>query len=264
MNKISKYFLTAAAVVLIIIGLHYLSWLKPLENLLLKALAPAQGLVYQGKLSADDFYQAWIRQRDLLKANNDLKEKVKDYNLNLSRLRSLEEENQLLKTELNFVKERQLKYVAAKIFTGVSDPLSQTVIIDRGQNDGLIKGLAVVAGSGILVGKIIKVNDNSSQVLLLTDNQSRVAATVQNSDQTAGLVEGQFGLSFSMTNIPQDQAIAVGDFIVTSGLEGQIPKNLLIAQVASVKQAASEIFKTAILQPIIPFDNLSQVLVLIP
>ena len=103
-----------------------------------------------------------------------------------------------------------------------------------------------------------------SKVLLLTDNKSKVAATIQNSEKTTGLIEGQFGLSLAMTNIPQDQEVKVGDLIVTSGLEGKIPKDLLIAKVENINQVESEIFKTALLSPIISFDNLSYVLVVVP
>jgi len=264
MDKIFKYLLAGLIAIAAIVTLHYLTWLRPLENLLFKVVSPLERVVYNGKANLDSFYDSWIKKRDLIQENNQLKENLKNLDLDNSKVKSLEEENALLKKELNFTKERQLQYVAAKIFTGVSDPLSQTVVIDRGQSDGVVKGLAVVTGEGILVGKVTDVYDNFSKVLLLTDNKSRVAATVQNSEHTAGLVEGQFGLSFSMTNIPQDQAIGAGDLIVTSGLEGQIPKNLLIAKVESVKQVESEIFKTAILKPIISFDNLSQVLVIIP
>jgi len=52
--------------------------------------------------------------------------------------------------------------------------------------------------------------------------------------------------------------------VVTSGLEGKIPKNLLIAKVESVEAVESEIFKTAILRPIIPLSTLSDVVIIIP
>ena len=67
-----------------------------------------------------------------------------------------------------------------------------------------------------------------------------------------------------MTNIPQNQEISSGDLVVTSGLEGKIPKNLLIAKVESVEAVESEIFKTAILRPIIPLSTLSDVVIIIP
>ena len=154
--------------------------------------------------------------------------------------------------------------MAAKIITGVSDSLSKSVIINRGSDSGLEKGMAVIAGQGVVIGKVGEVYSDYSKVLLLTDNKSKVAATIQNLEKTTGLVEGQFGLSLAMTNIPQDQEVKAGDLIVTSGLEGKIPKDLLIAKVDNVNQVESEIFKTAILSSIISFDNLSYVLVVVP
>jgi rod shape-determining protein MreC len=162
------------------------------------------------------------------------------------------------------VRESKINTVAAKIITGVSDTLSKSVIINRGSSDGIEKGMAVVAEGGVMIGKIYDVHTDYSKVLLLTDNKSRVAATIQNIDRTTGLIEGQFGLSFAMTNIPQDQEVHEGNLIVTSGLEGKIPKDLLIAKVDSVNSVESEIFKTALLTPIISFDNLSYVLVIVP
>lgn len=264
MNNFLKLTIIALIIVTLIIGTHYLGWLKPVENVLVKSLAFIQQKFYSFSLYLKSFKDAWLTKRNLLKENGELKEQLKDYQLDQSRLKSLEEENELLKKELNFVREKGYKFLSAKIITGVSDPLSQSVVINRGKKDGVVKGLAVVADNGILVGKIFAVEDNYAKVLLLTDNKSKVAATVQNLTQTVGLVEGQFGLGLEMTNIPQDQEVKEGDLIVTSGLEGQIPKNLLIAKVESVHPIKSEIFKTAILSPIIPLNRLSDVLVIIP
>jgi len=115
-----------------------------------------------------------------------------------------------------------------------------------------------------MIGKISEIYDYSSKVLLLTDNRSRVAATIQNQDKTAGLVEGQFGLSMTMVNIPQDQEIEEGDLIVTSGLEGDIPRGLLIARVEGVSSVESEIFKAAMLSSIASLSDLNYVLVVLP
>ncbi len=259
-----KKIIISLAVILLIIVLHYLGWIKPVENTVVRILAPVQAKTRDFSLGVKSFSNSWLSKRNLLSENNDLKEKLKNSEVDQSKLNSLNAENELLKKELEFLEEKPLKYVAAKIVTGISDPLSQSVVINRGSKDGITKGLAVVADKGILVGKVYEVQDDFSKVLLLTDNQSKVAVTIQNLGQTIGLVEGQFGLSFAMTNIPQNQAVAEGDLVVTSGLEGNIPKDLLIAQVESVNQVESEIFKTAILKPIIPLNNLSYVLVIIP
>ena len=74
-----------------------------------------------------------------------------------SQINSLESENNLLKEELNFVKEKKINTIAAKIITGVSDSLSKSVIINRGSNSGLEKGMAVMAGQGVVIGKVYEV-----------------------------------------------------------------------------------------------------------
>lgn len=264
MTKWLKPTVIGLIVIFFIAILHYIGWIKPVENILIRVVSPIQGRVYSFSSGIISFKDDWLTKRDLLGENKTLKDQLKNYQMDLSRINSLQEENDLLKQELNFVKESGRKYLSAKIITGVSDPLSESVVINRGSADGIAKGYAVVAGEGIMVGKVSEVQSNFSKVLLLTDNKSKVAATIQNVDHTAGLVEGQFGLSFSMTNIPQDEPIKIGDLVVTSGLEGQIPKNLLIAKIERIDKIESEIFKTAILNPIVSLDNLSDILVIIP
>lgn len=264
MNKFTKNFLIGLAAVLLAVIFHYLGWIAPLENLALRLVAPAQQGIRGANSGARSFYDAWLAKRSLLKENQELKDKLVSYQVDAARVRALEEENKLLKQELKFVDTAKPKFVSAKIISGVSDPYTQSVIINAGKKDGLEKGLAAVTADGVLVGKILETADNFSKVLLLTDNKSKVAAAVQNDNHTSGLVEGQFGLNFSLTNIPRDQKLNEGDLIVSSGLEGKIPKDLPIAKVESIKEIESEIFKTAILRSLVDFNNLSYVLVIIP
>lgn len=263
-EKIIKNALYGLAIILFILFFHYLGWLKPVENLLVRVISPVQAIFHSTSSRGGAFYDAWIARRDLLSENEKLKEELIKMSVDYALLKSLEEENSVLKKELNFIEEGKRQFVSAKIISGVSDPLSKSVIINRGSRDGIEKGLAVVSHQGVMVGKVIEVNEDFSKVLLLLDNKSRVAVKLYNLDHTVGLVEGSYGLSFVMTNIPQNQEINEGDLVVTSGLEGKIPNNLLVAKVESVKSVESEIFKTAILSPIIPFDSLSHVLVIIP
>lgn len=264
LEKIIKNSLIGLTTIFIVVFFHYLGWLKPVEGLVVNILMPVQSGFYNLSKGASGFYNDWLTKKNLLGENEYLKAQLVAQAIESSKLKGLEEENALLKKELNFFEQNKYKYVAAKIVSGVSDPLSQSVIINRGSKDGIYKGLAVIAADGIFIGKVIEAGDDYAKVLLISDNKSRVAATVQNIDHTVGLIEGQYGLSFSMTNIPQNQEIKEGDSIVTSGLEGQIPKNLLIAKVDRVIIVESEIFKTAILSPIIPLNSLSDVAVIVP
>ena len=264
MNNLFKLAIFGFSIVLLLMVSHYVSWLNPVENFIVKTVSPIQEGFYSISTNSKNFHSRWIEKRDLLKENEEIRRELAELYIKQSKVNSLEEQNELLKKELDFVREEDINTVAAKIITGVSDELSKSVVINRGSNDNIEKGMAVVAEDGVMIGKIWEVHTDYSKVLLLTDNKSKVAATIQNTDRTTGLIEGQFGLSFAMTNIPQDQEVYEGDLIVTSGLEGKIPKDLLIAKVDSVNQVESEIFKTALLTPIISLDNLSYVLVIVP
>jgi len=264
MNNFFKLIIFGLLTIFLLVIFHYINLFNPIEGYIIKLLSPIQEKTYSMVLGAKEFKTNWINKRDLIEENKALEQKLKELKVDRSKVNSLESENKLLKDELRFIKESQLNTVTAKIITGVSDSLSKSVVINHGSDSGIEKGMAVISGDGIMIGKIYEVYSDHSKVLLLTDNKSRVAATIQNLDKNTGLVEGQFGLSFSMTNIPQDQEIKEGDLIVSSGLEGKIPKDLLIAQVDSINQVESEIFKTALLSPIVSLDNLSYVLVIVP
>lgn len=259
-----RYFLILLVIVIASIILHYIGVLRPIENTLFKILAPIERRLQDSVSFVSHIRQNWLNHRSVIADNETLRKQLEQNYVERSALNTLTAENQLLREELGFKKDRQLNTVAAEIITGVSDPISQAVIIDRGKNDGVDVGYAVVTGGGVLVGKVVEARETISKVLLLTDTTSKIAATVQNQTQTAGLIEGQFGLSIAMTDIPQDQDIKSGDLVITSGLEGQIPRGLLIAYIESTSQIESAIFKTAVLTPIASFKNLSHVLVIIP
>jgi rod shape-determining protein MreC len=264
MKDILKLAAIGFIIVVFFISLHYLGWLNPVEGWLLKALEPAQRVSYNTSQGFRSFYSSWLTKRDLLSENSQLVNELQGQRVTQAQIYGLEEENNLLKRELEFIEGSQSEFLSAKIITGVSDEVSRSVIINRGSKDGVIKDLAVVVDRGVMIGKISEIYDYSSKVLLLTDNRSRVAATIQNQDKTAGLVEGQFGLSMTMVNIPQDQEIEEGDLIVTSGLEGDIPRGLLIARVEGVSSVESEIFKAAMLSSIASLSDLNYVLVVLP
>ncbi|MBP6942570.1 MAG: rod shape-determining protein MreC [Candidatus Buchananbacteria bacterium] len=263
MQRLRSLIITAAVIVVILIT-HYFGWLRPVENLMVRVLSPVETRLSGVRLGWQHWTGTWFSRRDLTADVASLQQQLEQAHVDQSELSRLRSENELLRTELGFAQSQPNKYVASEIMTGISDPLSQTLVINRGTADGVATGLAVVTEKGVLIGKVVEANSNYSKVLLLTDVTSRIAATIQNQARTAGLVEGQYGLSIAMTNIPQDQEIKPGDLVVTSGLEGQIPRNLPIAKIESVTQIESQIFKTAVLSPVASFANLSHVLVLVP
>ncbi len=140
----------------------------------------------------------------------------------------------------------------------------QTLLIGRGQKDGLAPGYAVVARSGVLVGKISRVYEDMAAVLLITDGQSTVAARPAGASEVQAIVRGKLGVSLIMELIPQDTALAAGDLVVTSALEENTPPGLVVGRVASVLYREGELFKRANLEPMLANINLRSVGVIVP
>jgi len=65
-----------------------------------------------------------------------------------------------------------------------------------------------------------------------------------------------------MEYIPQEEAINVGDIVLTSGLGGVMPKGLVIGQVTEVQQMGYALFQSAIVRPAVDFSRLELVLVI--
>lgn len=127
---------------------------------------------------------------------------------------------------------------------------SSDVIIDRGSQDGIQKGNAVVIGDGFLLGTVADVRETQATVRLIEDPRSAVTATIFGETKTIGLVIGNEGAVLTLQYVPQDASIAVGDSVVTSGLGGGIPEGLLIGIIESVTTEESAPFVTATISPI--------------
>lgn len=111
---------------------------------------------------------------------------------------------------------------------------SATVTIDKGQDEGVMQGMPVVADGG-LVGRVIAASSHSSTVRLLTDTGSVVGATFGNG-ATSVLISGQ-GLNnpLSVTGIPDTASIGVGELLSTNGLQaGLFPPGLPVGRVTKL------------------------------
>ena len=141
------------------------------------------------------------------------------------------------------------------------NPYISYVIINRGDRDGLERGMAVVAGGGRLVGRVAEAHPRWAKIQLLNDPSSQVNAVVQVSRAT-GLVTGQPDGALILEQIPQSEQVTVGDIVVTSGQGGLMPKGLIIGRAASVDQHDIEPYQRAVLLPAVDFQRLEVVLVI--
>jgi rod shape-determining protein MreC len=170
-------------------------------------------------------------------------------------------EVQMLSTLLGFVRANpENEYVSAAVIGVDTSPFLRYVIINRGSDDGLRRGMPVVTHQG-LVGRIASVLPNAARVQLITDSGSSVNVQLQKSGAEATL-KGSITGDISLESIPQDATVEVGDVIITSGLGGDYPSDLIVGQISGVRHRPSELFQTASVQPVVDFAGLEVVLVI--
>jgi rod shape-determining protein MreC len=136
-----------------------------------------------------------------------------------------------------------------------------TINLGKGSRQGIRTNMAVVVPEG-LVGRVIKVSENTAQALLITDPRSAVSGLVQQT-RSPGLVEGTGGGAggLRMINIPYDTVIHPDQVIVTAGAGSFFPKGLPIGKIKSSGSDPSGLFYTAVIQPFVDFNRLEEVYV---
>lgn len=240
-----KTLLSIILVILMTILLHYAQLLLPLESLFQKILQPTSSAIFSWSTKIGSNEEHFESVEDLQMAYTNAKRKMISEAIDQARLDTLMQENETLKKQMNFfTTHNNISYVNAHVIGKNIDPIGKTLIIDTGNESGIMVGDPVIFDNGILIGKIIQIEKNTAILRLLNDNQSKIAATVLNNEKSIGIIEGGFGISVRMTFIPQNERVEIGDIIVTSGLESEIPYGLFIGTIASMEKEVYEPFQS--------------------
>ncbi|MDO8507508.1 MAG: rod shape-determining protein MreC, partial [bacterium] len=168
-----------------------------------------------------------------------------------------EKENESLKRELKFKTESGFQTVTASITFFDPTNLRESILIDKGTNDGIRPKMAATS-EGFLIGRVTDVYSDSSKILLITDPMSNVPSLLPDVN-AIGLVQGQVGMGLNMSQIPQETDVKKGAVVVTSGLGGEYPKGLIIGKVENITRKNNSIFQSASLRTLIDFKLLERV-----
>jgi rod shape-determining protein MreC len=160
----------------------------------------------------------------------------------------------------DFRQETGRAMTVASVIGHDSTNLFRTILLNKGDRDGLEKNMAVVTPEGV-VGKIIDVFPRSARVLLLTDRSSGIDALVQRT-RDQGVVQGLGARRCEVKYLSRQAAVAVDDVIITSGMAGIFPKGMRVGEVTDVKRGGHLLQKVEI-TPAVLLDRLEEVIVLV-
>ncbi len=150
------------------------------------------------------------------------------------------------------------------------DPLAspRSILINIGKNVGVQEDAAVLFQGGV-VGRVIKVGKDFSQVLLITDPNSFVDVIDTQSRARGMLVGMKKHLALSREHwltqaeyLWMQQEVRPGDLLVTSGLDQVFPKGLPVGVIKKIERASDGLFYRAEVEPYAEMTKLEEVLVL--
>lgn len=230
-----------------------------IERVTISITSPIQLAVTRTIQFTQDIWTTYFMAVLAVQENIDLKVRLaKTFEIQ-NQNKELDLENIRLKKFVNFTSRVSDTYVAAQIIGRDPSPWFKTIMIDKGVDDGLVKGSPVVVSEGI-VGQIIEVSKGYAKVLLITDRNSAVDALVQNS-RVRGIVKGNNEDQCSFVYALRKDELKEGELIVSSGLDQVFPKGLKIGRILKVRKVHSQLFQDITIETSVDFDKIEEVLV---
>lgn len=221
--------------------------------------SPIQKTFWQAGEKTSDFFEAIFEAQNFKQENEELKLKIQALEAENVALEELKKENNFLREALDIGLEKEFKLVLAQI-TG-KDIFQDFILIDKGTNDGILEGLPVITQQKVLVGKIDKVYNSSSKVILISHPSSSFDGKILDSD-VLGQVKGEGSFKISIEFLPKDKEIREGALVVTSSLGGIFPAGLLVGKIRQVIKSDVEPFQKAKLEPSFNIQDLEKLFII--
>lgn len=222
-------------------------------------VAPLEKGIVRVQTSAGGVWHNYFYLRGVRQENRDLKDQIEQLRLEQVRLKQDADQAHRLQALLGFKEQFIGETKAAQVIGSSGSEHSRLVYIDKGTDDGLKPEMPVITPDGV-VGKVLNVIDGStSQVLLISDQQSGVGAIIEQS-RLQGVLKGRASGELVIDKIMTDEEIKPGDRILTSGGDRIFPKGLPVGTVAKVAKGPEFIQLTV--KPSAMLNHLEEVLVI--
>lgn len=203
---------------------------------------------------------------DEVRAQNELLEKkCRELQAQMVDYESIKAENEELRA-ISGISERNkdYKFEMATVISRDATDTFNTFIIDRGENHGVSLYDPVITADG-LVGYVSQIGPISAKVTTVISSASSVGA-VDSSTRDGGVLIGDLELASQgyakLSYLARDCDVTIGDIVVTSGLGGIFPKDLIIGEVIEIRPEAQDISLYAIIKPSADIEGCTTVFVI--
>lgn len=276
MLREKRIYLWLLAVILLVLFNLPLERTRQLRGKIRDALYPLESSFVAVVRRVSSVTATFGHRARLISENEQLRWKLAEQASQMQELQEIRRENEALRTQLGFAILSPRKLLLAEVTArGDLSGWWQTVRINKGHEDGVLPDMAVITSKG-LIGRTMDVTKRSSEILLITDPNSKLSARVDR-NRALGIMQGTGTQSAGkegvellasarpteMHYLPSQDAIQVGDIVVTSGYGHVFPEGLPIGNIMDVKLHDSGLYQQADVQPFADLRDLQHVFVVL-
>ncbi|MCL4558150.1 MAG: rod shape-determining protein MreC [Deltaproteobacteria bacterium] len=196
------------------------------------------------------------------KENFDLKHRLALLQMRLKLLEDIEIRYKNILNVLNLpLPQKNFSYVTAMVSGRDMNSIFKSMIVDKGELDGVKMGDGVISTSGV-VGKVVKLTRHAAEVLLLTDAGSYIEG-IDEQTRVRGIANGTAGDKLEFLYILSGDRIGAGDTILTGGKDGVFPEGIMLGTVTRVKPTPRGwLFKNVFISPAVDINRLNYVMII--
>lgn len=252
-------FFVSLSLVLLVADLRFqtLEWVRLAAA---TVLWPIQRIAYLPVEAGGDLGERLTSLATLQAENEGLRKRQLSTAHLLLRQEHLEQENRRLRALIDMKERQPAEGRIAEILYAARDPYARRVIVDKGSQQGVTSGQAVVDDLGV-IGQITRVFPLTSEVTLLTDKDQAIPVQVQRNGLRAVLAGAGAG-TLELRFLAANADVQPGDILVTSGLDGIYLPGLPVAKVANIDRDQSFSFARIQCDPLAGVERHGQVLIL--
>src|SRR5438128_1294734 len=221
-------------VILISAQVNSRSGVPVLESVTFGVFAEAQRGLSTGVSGIRRVWNRYVWLRGVESQNADLRRQLDDIRVQNQEQRALADRALQLEALLELRDRSNLRTAAAEVIASSASPDFRTLTIDKGTNHGLKADMAVIAAAGV-VGRLVVPSPGAAKVQLLIDRNAAAGALIERS-RAQGVAIGGGDERLRLEYVAESADVAVGDLVVTSGIDGIYPKGFTLGHVDTVEK----------------------------
>lgn len=239
-SKRNRLILVVVILFLAIFSLNFFE--KEVKGFFYFSSSPVQR--FFGSLGANisNFLYVVSNSNSLKSEEEILKQKNEELIAKIAELNSIEKENQDLRNALGIEMQKIFKTILGQIIS--KDISEDSIIIDKGSDDGVREKMPVITSSKALVGRVGEVYKNYSRVILISNKNLSFDSGIAGKDIT-GIVRGSGNLKLYLDLVPKDNELSTGDVVISKSMGGIFPEGLIVGRIEKVNKNDTESFQKA-------------------